>query len=199
MQPPERSFIERFHDNDPTAWEEIFKAYYNNLIFFALRYPIDPNDREDIVIDAFGGLYRNRSRIEHKDDILAYLAVSVRRGCLKNINNQTKTGIRRKELPFVLDFQAANTEHQKWIYDIIDQIKPLIEKLPEQEKEVLQYSLNNLPPKEIAEKLGIDVPAVYTKRSRAIKRLRLLIIRSNLKLDIKRLALIILLFTNVLP
>jgi len=197
MLQPERDFMNEFYKGDDTAWGKIWKAYYANLLVFALRFVADPADREDIVTNAFTGLYNNRLHIEHQYNIIPYLTQSVYRGCLKHLENEEIKTRRLNELKDVINFQKATAKHQKLVNDIIEQIRPLIESLPDLEKKVLFLSfMEGLTNQEIAQQLDIAISTVYNNKSNALKKLKELVTSSDLRMDIKSTLIFILLFTD---
>ena len=194
MQPPERDFIQQFHECEETAWEKIWTTYYNNLLIYALRFVSDTNDQEDIVTSAFIGLWRNRSRIEHEYNILPYLVASVRNGCLKHLEKQKRINDGLKELALVENFQQATAIQQKWVSDVIDEIIRHIKSLPELEQKVFWLSyVEGLSNEEIAQRLDIAMSTVYNNKSKALNKLREWARQSNLSQDIKYMVLFILL------
>jgi RNA polymerase sigma-70 factor (ECF subfamily) len=197
MQPLEKDFIQRFHEDDETAFKKLFEKYYSNLILFALKFVADTCDREDIVMNAFAALWRKLPDIEHEANIPAYLIKCVQNGCIQHLQRQKRASNALKKLALVEEFQQATAKHQKWVSDIVEGIKSLIEKLPEHEKKVFLLSfVDGLTSEEIAEKLNVSITTVYNNRSKALTKLRALVFNSNLKLDIKYMVLFILLFTD---
>ena len=60
------SSYRRFLDGDESAFDEIMKELFDNLVFFINRYVNDIHTAEDIAIDAFADLIVHRRRYNFK-------------------------------------------------------------------------------------------------------------------------------------
>ena len=60
------SSYRRFLDGDESAFDEIMKELFDNLVFFIDRYVHDVHAAEDIAIDTFSDLVVNRRRYNFK-------------------------------------------------------------------------------------------------------------------------------------
>ncbi len=67
------SSYRRFLNGEESAFDEIIKAYRENLVFFINRYVHDMNAAEDIAVDAFLDLLVHRHRYHGKTTFKTYL------------------------------------------------------------------------------------------------------------------------------
>ena len=86
------SSYRRFLSGDEAAFEEIMKAYFDNLIFFINRYVKDVHAAEDIAIDSFAYILANKRRYNFKVTFKTYLFMIAKSRALNYIrHNKTVT------------------------------------------------------------------------------------------------------------
>ena len=100
------SSYRRFLDGDESAFDEIMKELFDNLVFFIDRYVHDIHAAEDIAIDTFSDLVVNRHRYNFKVSLKTYLFMLGRSRALNYIKH-------RKVIDFV-ELSEADTvlEHE---------------------------------------------------------------------------------------
>ena len=124
------SSYRRFLDGDESAFDEIMKELFDNLVFFIDRYVHDINAAEDIAIDAFSDLVVNKHRYNFKVTLKTYLFMLGRSRALNYIKH-------RKVINFVELTEADNiSDEQETLEDII---------LEDERKRVVNNALNSLP------------------------------------------------------
>jgi len=124
------SSYRRFLDGDESAFDEIMKELFDNLVFFIDRYVHDINAAEDIAIDAFSDLVVNKHRYNFKVTLKTYLFMLGRSRALNYIKH-------RKVINFVELTEADNiSDEQETLEDII---------LADERKRVVNNALNSLP------------------------------------------------------
>ena len=82
------SSYRRFLDGDETAFDEIMKELFDNLVFFIDRYVHDIHAAEDIAIDAFSDLVVNKHRYNFKVTLKTYLFMIGRSRALNYIKHR---------------------------------------------------------------------------------------------------------------
>ncbi len=124
------SSYRRFLDGDESAFDEIMKELFDNLVFFIDRYVHDIHAAEDIAIDAFSDLVVNKHRYNFKVTLKTYLFMLGRSRALNYIKH-------RKVIDFV-ELTEADTAiaEQEALEDII---------LADERKRVVNNALNSLP------------------------------------------------------
>ena len=124
------SSYRRFLDGDESAFDEIMKELFDNLVFFIDRYVHDIHAAEDIAIDAFSDLVVNKHRYNFKVTLKTYLFMLGRSRALNYIKH-------RKVINFVELTEADNiSAEQKTLEEII---------LEDERKRIVNNALNSLP------------------------------------------------------
>ena len=87
------SSYRRYLDGDESAFDEIIKEYFDNLVFFLNRYVHDLAAAEDIAMDAFADLIVNRHRYDFRVSLKTYLFMLGRSRALNYIKHRGKISI----------------------------------------------------------------------------------------------------------
>ena len=124
------SSYRRFLNGDESAFDEIMKELFDNLVFFIDRYVHDIHAAEDIAIDAFSDLVVNKHRYNFKVTLKTYLFMLGRSRALNYIKH-------RKVINFVELTEADNiSAEQETLEEII---------LEDERKRIVNNALNSLP------------------------------------------------------
>ncbi len=124
------SSYRRFLDGDESAFDEIMKEYFDNLVFFIDRFVHDIHAAEDIAIDAFSDLVVNKHRYNFKVTLKTYLFMLGRSRALNYIKH-------RNVIDFVELSEVDNTPSEQ---EILEEIV-----LADERKRVVNNALNSLP------------------------------------------------------
>ena len=106
------SSYRRFLDGDESAFDEIMKELFDNLVFFIDRYVHDIHTAEDIAIDTFSDLVVNRHRYNFKVTLKTYLFMLGRSRALNYIKH-------RKVIDFVELSEADKMSEQETLEEIV--------------------------------------------------------------------------------
>lgn len=124
------SSYRRFLNGDESAFDDVMKELFDNLVFFVDRYVHDIHAAEDIAIDAFSDLVVNKHRYNFKVTLKTYLFMLGRSRALNYIKH-------RKVINFVELTEADNiSAEQKTLEEII---------LEDERKRIVNNALNSLP------------------------------------------------------
>ena len=124
------SSYRRFLNGDESAFDDVMKELFDNLVFFVDRYVHDIHAAEDIAIDAFSDLVVNKHRYNFKVTLKTYLFMLGRSRALNYIK-------RRKVINFVELTEADNiSAEQVTLEEII---------LEDERKRIVNNALNSLP------------------------------------------------------
>ncbi len=113
------SSYRRFLDGDESAFDEIMKEMFDNLVFFIDRYVHDVHAAEDIAIDTFSDLVVNRRRYNFKVTLKTYVFMLGRSRALNYIKH-------RKKLTFEELSEAENMSDDREILEesvLTDEVK----------------------------------------------------------------------------
>ena len=107
------SSYRRFLNGDESAFDDVMKELFDNLVFFVDRYVHDIHAAEDIAIDAFSDLVVNKHRYNFKVTLKTYLFMLGRSRALNYIKH-------RKVINFVELTEADNiSAEQETLEEII--------------------------------------------------------------------------------
>ena len=124
------SSYRRFLEGDESAFDEIMKELFDNLVFFIDRFVHDIHASEDIAIDAFSDLVVNKHRYNFKVTLKTYLFMLGRSRALNYIKH-------RKVIDFVELTEADKASpEQETLEEIV---------LADERKRVVNNALNSLP------------------------------------------------------
>ena len=124
------SSYRRFLDGEESAFDEIMKELFDNLVFFINRYVHDLYASEDIAIDVFADLVVHKHRYNFKVTLKTYLFMLGRSRALNYIKH-------RKVIDFVELKELDNyLSDQKSLEDMI---------LDDERKRVINNALSSLP------------------------------------------------------
>ena len=123
------SSYRRFLNGDESAFDDVMKELFDNLVFFVDRYVHDIHAAEDIAIDAFSDLVVNKHRYNFKVTLKTYLFMLGRSRALNYIKH-------RKVINFVELTEADNiSAEQETLEEII---------LADERKRIINNALNSL-------------------------------------------------------
>ena len=156
-------------DSAEAAVAALYQASAVGLIRLAYLMLGDRPSAEDVVQDAFFGLYRNWARLADHDRALAYVRSSVLNGC--------RSALRRRAVGQRLTtYQppAASAEATALGHEERRQVMEAVRRLPARQREalVLRFYLD-LPEAEIARIMGLRPSSVRSATHRALKALGL--------------------------
>ena len=124
------SSYRRFLDGDESAFDEIMKELFDNLVFFIDRFVHDIHVAEDIAVDAFSDLVVNKHRYNFKVTLKTYLFMLGRSRALNYIKH-------RKVIDFVELTEADKASSEQ------ETLEELV--LADERKRVVNNALNALP------------------------------------------------------
>ena len=165
--------INRLKSGDESAYELLFKEYYQLLVGFAMKYVTDIENAKELVQDLFVYLYEKREQMEINSSLKSYLFRSVHNRALNLINSQK---IRHKYVEHIsktaetgensLEAVVHTTELEHVLYQAIGDLPPKCRMI---------FKLNRfegLSNTEIAQQLKLSKRTVETQISKALKILR---------------------------
>lgn len=156
-------------ERDEMIFQELFIAYYPSLYSFAFRYVTEDMVAEDIVQDVFVKLWETKERVEHIDDLSAYLYQMVRFKCFNHLRAQKIRDNAAQK--FVTEQEVSDTDAyiMEETYRLV--IKTM-EDLPPACRNVITLSMQGFSAKDIAEQLNIAVETVKKQKQIARKVLK---------------------------
>ena len=150
-----------------TDIESLYRNCFRQLCIYSLHITENVAASEDIVQEAFVGLWNHRETVK---DARSYLYSSTRNGSLTYLRKQNP-GIDLDKVDFPEEAMERDSEIEAKMWSAI-------EALPERRREILMLSKRDgMKYEDIAVKLGISVNTVKNQISKALRTLRDLPIR----------------------
>lgn len=169
----ERSLVLRLIEGDEDAFCELYAAYKNRLIYFAMRFLKSREYAEDIFQDAFAVVWQGRRFINPDASFSAYLYTIVRNRILnqlRDLSNQDK--LREQILSQAVNY-TNETKDEIIANDLRQFISRALQQLTPRQREIFQMSWERqMSHREIAEVLGISVNTVQESISISLRTLR---------------------------
>ena len=155
-----------------TAFEDLFKQYYAQLVVYACKYVSDTETAREIVQDFFVRLYEKRQTLSIDVSVKSYLYRSVYNCCINYINQRN---IQDKHLKSI-DLERTeedDLEGEIHTVELQERIYRVIESLPAKCQIIFKMNrLQGLKNEEIATQLHLSKRTVETQISKALKILR---------------------------
>lgn len=169
----ERSLVLRLINGDEEAFCELYAAYKNRLIYFAMRFLKSYEYAEDVFQDAFIIIWQSRSFLNPDISFSSYLYTIVRNRILnqlRDLSNQDK--LKEYILQQAVDYNN-DTRNEILANDLKQLVSLAIQRLTPRQREIFEMSRElQMSHKEIAEALGISINTVQESISTSLKSLR---------------------------
>ena len=170
---PDQQQWEALTTGDITAFEMIFKTYYQPLCNYAYTFLQDREEAEEIVQSTFTSIWEKHSNLSIRTSAKAYLYAMVRNACLNVIKHE-----KIKQKHSVEEVALSPRSHDSVTstltsLELEERIQQAMEELPEQCRLVFKLSrFEELKYSEIAEQLNISVKTVENHIGKALKIMR---------------------------
>ena len=177
MHPEESHILEKIRQGDLEAYETIFKAYYQSLCIFALRYLKRTDLAEEIVQDIFVNIWEKRSSLVFEVSLKSYLYRAVHNNSLKFLQHQKVVDKHAKRVMDRGEDYFSEPSQNLQVEELNAKLGIAFAAMSDKTREIFEMSRNEgLKYQEIAEKLRISVKTVEAHMGNALK-----ILRENLK------------------
>ncbi|HTW04217.1 MAG TPA: SigE family RNA polymerase sigma factor [Streptosporangiaceae bacterium] len=150
-----------------TSVTALYQAHAVGLIRLAVVMLGDRAGAEDVVQEAFAGLYRRWNHLSGPDRALGYVRASVLNGCRSRLRARVRDERLAAASPATL--AAASAEEMVLVGEEHAEVLAALRRLPDRQREalVLRYFLDMSEP-EIAASMGIGQGTVKSTTSRAL-------------------------------
>lgn len=169
----ERQTVLRLINGDKDAFCELYAAYKNRLLYFALKYVKSRDLAEDIFQDTFAAVWQSRRFIDPDESFSSYLYAIVRNRILNHLRNiASEDGLREHIYSQAIDY-TNETKDTILFDDLKDVLFRAMGQLTPRQREIFLMSRNQaMSHKEIAETLGVSVNTVQAHISSSLKVIR---------------------------
>ena len=169
----ERSLVLRLIDGNEDAFCELYAAYKNRLIYFAMRFLKSREYAEDVFQDAFTIIWQGRRFINPDASFSSYLYTIVRNRILNQLRdlvNQDK--LKEQILQQAVDY-SNDTQNEILANDLKQLISCAMQQLTPRQRKIFEMSREQqMSHKDIADVLGISVNTVQESISTSLRTLR---------------------------
>ena len=160
--------IEAIRRNDYVSYNKLFERYYGRLCQYVYSLLMDKSDTEDIVQELFLNIWKNRERIEIKENVGGYLYKMAKHLALNHLRSKVYFN-NLSETQDQLSYEDDRVEAEEFriaLYSCIDH-------LPGRCKEVLLlHRIKGLKQKEISEKLDVSIKTIKNQIWISLQKLR---------------------------
>ncbi|MFT4222494.1 RNA polymerase sigma factor [Dysgonomonas sp.] len=155
---------------DADTFKKVFIPYHQKLYRIAYRIVQDTASAEDIVQDTFIKLWNKRDEMESVDNTEAFAIIILRNTCLDHLR-KTKNG---RYTDYDTDMpETTSLSKQIEMQDEAEKIKYLINKLPDQQRQVMMMKhWDEYSDEEIEQATGLSAGNIRVILSRARKTIR---------------------------
>ncbi|HYF70839.1 MAG TPA: RNA polymerase sigma-70 factor [Ohtaekwangia sp.] len=173
MELREHQLIETLKAGDITAFEMLFRTYYQPLCNYAYTFVQDRDEAEEIVQSAFLSIWEKREMLEIRTAVKPYLYAMVRNACLNVLKHQ-KVKLQHAELELaVAERSSESVARTVMASELEHNIFRAMEALPQQCRIIFKLSrFEELKYAEIAAELNISIKTVENQMGKALKIMR---------------------------
>ncbi len=173
MDLSEKQVLETIQSGNESAFEMIFKAYYQPLCRYAYSFLEDKEEAEEVVQSAFITVWEKRKSIDIQTSLKSYLYRMVRNGCLNVIKHEKVKQQHVAHELAVTEVSYESVSQKVYATELEIKISEAMKVLPEQCRLVFQLSrFEELKYQEIADQLKISVKTVENHMGKALKIMR---------------------------
>jgi RNA polymerase sigma-70 factor, ECF subfamily len=158
---------------DQTAFEMLFRTYYQSLCNYAYTFIQDRDDAEEVVQSTFLSVWEKREALEIHTAVKPYLYAMVRNACL-NLLKHEKIKQRHVEGELAVAERSVESVTRAVMASELEvRICEAMEQLPEQCRLIFKLSrFEELKYAEIADQLGLSIKTVENQMGKALRIMR---------------------------
>ncbi len=173
MNLPDQQQLKALVAGDETAFEMLFRTFYQPLCNYAYTFLRDREEAEETVQSTFLSVWEKREGISIHTAVKPYLFAMVRNACLNVLKHQ------KVKQRHAVEHAALTPPEHDAIVDAMEgselevRVQEAINRLPEQCRLVFKLSrFEELKYAEIAEQLSISIKTVENHMGKALKLMR---------------------------
>lgn len=169
----EKQVLETLQLGNESAFEMIFRTYYQPLCRYAYSFLQDKEEAEEVVQASFITVWEKRNNLTIETSLKSYLYRMVRNSCLNVIKHEKvkQQHVAHELAVSEVSYESVSQKVQAAELEI--RITEAVKTLPEQCRLVFQLSrFEELKYQEIADQLQISVKTVENHMGKALKLMR---------------------------
>lgn len=169
----EKQVLETLQLGNESAFEMIFRTYYQPLCRYAYSFLQDKEEAEEVVQASFISVWEKRNNIAIETSLKSYLYRMVRNSCLNVIKHEKVKQQHVAHELAVSEVAYESVSQKVQAAELEIRITEAMKTLPEQCRLVFQLSrFEELKYQEIADQLQISVKTVENHMGKALKLMR---------------------------
>lgn len=173
MDLTEIEVLEKIQSGNESAYEMIFRTFYNPLCRYAYSFLEDKEEAEEVVQSAFITVWEKRKSLQIQTSLKSYLYRMVRNGCLNVIKHEKVKQQHVAHEMAVTEVSYESVSQKVYATELEIKIAEAMKALPEQCRLVFQMSrFEELKYQEIADQLQISVKTVENHMGKALRIMR---------------------------
>ena len=166
---PEPDLIRRAKRGDVKAFSQLYAGIYQDLYRFALYMTRHRQDAEDAVQETYVKAYQSAAQYRSQGKPMAWLLTITRNLAISRLREHGRTEPLVQE-----DWQDRLADNPAVTHEDRLMLQAMLSALGDQERQIVTlHALTGLRHREIASLLGLPLPTVLSKYSRALKKLQL--------------------------
>lgn len=158
-----------FQLDSKAKFQDIFNMLYKGMCLYAFKYTKNQDEAEDIVQEVFVELWKQHAKFESLNQVKAFLYLSIKNRSLNVIKHNF---VKEEYLQKAHKDEASTDDGYILEAEIIQNLYKAINNLPEQQKNVILLSLQELKNDEIAQAMQLSVNTVKLYKKLAYQQLR---------------------------
>lgn len=168
MQISDQQLVKDIKASDAKAFQLLYRRYYENLYRFTWRRVRDKELALDLIQEVFTKTWQNRSNLDEKQSIKAFLFRSVINLSIDHLRKQSV----RNSVPLEFSPEPESDQDEKNI-DFQQAFEAALQMLTAKQREVfVMRHVDGLRYEEIAEILNLSVKAIEKRMTKTLKILR---------------------------
>lgn len=172
----EQELLRRLAEGDNSAFDIIFRNFYQPLCYFAEKLTQETAVAQDMAADCFFKIMQQRREFPSMAALRSFLYTIVRNNCLDYIKTQKRHTAGNIELGLLAEYTDESIERRIIMTEVLASINQSIKALPDKYREIMELALiEGMKNEAIAAHLGIAHQTVRNHKSAGLKLLRLAI------------------------
>jgi RNA polymerase sigma-70 factor, Bacteroides expansion family 1 len=169
----DNQLLETLKAGDITAFEMLFRSYYQPLCNYAYTFVQDRDEAEEIVQTTFLAVWERKEALEIRTAVKPYLYAMVRNACLNVLKHEKVKKQHAVVQMAVGERSVESVARTVMASELETKIYEAMDTLPEQCRLVFKLSrFEELKYSEIAEQLNISVKTVENHMGKALRIMR---------------------------
>lgn len=173
MDDNEAILIQSLKKGSTKAFDRIYQMYAKRMYAYSLQFNKSPQESEEIVNDVFLKLWTNREKIRKEDTLRSLLFIMTKHYLINAFRSKINHPVYEEYIHYKNELSVNNTEHAIEYQEFYNKFMLAMKSLPDTQQKVITLSrMEQVPNKEIAERLSLSEQTVKNQLSLGLKALK---------------------------